>query len=128
MGNLFSNSKPLVEIVEECDTTGSGNCQGRSTINGKTVQASIIHVDEDFKMSLASRRLGLDEEYYIIKLKKEDVCHGTLNINFNCDIQEGFVNYYEFNQSCIFITILFIISFIYKEDIMKSTFFKKIFK
>ena len=58
--------------------------------------------------------------------RKENKSNGNGNNN-----NEGFGNIlsgFEFNDSCMIITIVFIILFMYKEEIMKSTIVKKLLK
>ena len=53
------------------------------------------------------------------------------NNNNNNNNKERFGNIlsgFEFNDSCMIITIIFIIIFMYKEEIMKSTIIKKLLK
>ena len=39
--------------------------------------------------------------------------------NNNNKIEEGFLNNFDFNQTCLLITLIFVIVFMYKKEIMK---------
>ena len=39
--------------------------------------------------------------------------------NNNNKIEEGFLNNFDFNQTCLLITLIFVIIFMYKKEIMK---------
>lgn len=51
--------------------------------------------------------------------------------NNNKEIAEGFGNLFndfQFNQSCMIVTLIFIICFMYKEEIMRHKLVKNLFK
>ncbi len=42
-----------------------------------------------------------------------------VNEIFNEDKKEGFLNQFDFNQTCLLITLIFVVVFMYKKEIMK---------
>lgn len=56
---------------------------------------------------------------------------GTVTNNNNNNNNEGFGNLFDdfqFNQSCMIVTLIFIICFMYKEEIMRHKLVKSLFK
>lgn len=61
---------------------------------------------------------------------KREVNNNNNNTNSN-NSNEGFgnlFNEFQFNQSCMVVTIIFIICFMYKEEIMRHKLVKSLFK